>query len=132
MQIVKPFGKTDKQPTSTEDGWCGSFESKTELEEHILFGQHGGMDEKSSLDAVRNIFVNKMKSLSQVHCSTLSTVQTVQSTVINNEYTTMFKKVGWALLTTRSNFRYTNKQKQVLHGYFMEGEESGNCPVWQP
>ena len=37
----------------------------------------------------------------------------------------MFKNIGWAL-STRSNFRYTNKQKQVLFKYFMEGEESGN------
>ena len=37
----------------------------------------------------------------------------------------MFKNIGWAL-PTRSNFRYTNKQKQVLFKYFMEGEESGN------
>ena len=68
-----------------------ALESKTELEGHITFGQHGSMNEKSSLDAVRNIFVNKMKSLSQVHCSTLSTVQTVQTTVINNEYATSSK-----------------------------------------
>ena len=83
------------------------------------------MNEKSSLDAVRNIFVNKMKSLSQVHSSSLSTVQTVQTTDNNNKYATMFKNIEWAL-PTRSNFRYTNKQKQVLFKYFMEGEESGN------
>ena len=63
--------------------------------------------------------------MSQVHsCSSFLTVQTT-ATAVRNEYMMMFQNVGWAL-PTRSTFRYTNRQKRILHGYFMEGEESGN------
>lgn len=36
----------------------------------------------------------------------------------------MFNSEGWAL-PTRSNFRYSTKQKRILYKYFIDGEESG-------
>ena len=145
VEIVKSFNSTDKHPGGAPSaekkrrkdrdlctlffcnavGCCASFCSKNELEEHTFIGQHGRANERSSFDTVRNVFVNKMKSLSQVHtCPFLTTSQVTAAQPVDNEFSTIFKNVGWAL-PTRSNFRYTNKQKQILYRFFIAGEESG-------
>ena len=144
MEVIKPYSRTDSHPTITsytekkrrkdrevctpffcpETGCSGSFEKNSELEEHILSGQHGASKEKSSLDAVQNVFVSKMKALSDIHsCSSSSIVQTTSCTV-NNQFSSIFQKIGWAL-PTRSTFRYSKKQKQILYAYFTDGEKNG-------
>ena len=106
-------------------GCTAYFENAADIEIHMLSGLHIIPQELSSMDKVRKTFVEKMKSTSQLH--TMPTSTCVNSTYIDaNDATCMstFKEQGWAL-PVRSSFRFSDKQKQLLYGYFIHGEEAG-------
>ena len=81
------------------------------------------------MDRVKNAFVTKMKSSSQLHLplsndevniADMSLEDAVQCFPIMGR----LKELGWAL-PIRSKFRFTYIQKKLLYGYFIEGEKTG-------
>ena len=66
-----------------EPGCSSSFEieKRGEYEAHMLSGNHSGIAHVTSMDSVKGMFVDKMKSLSEARSSTssFSTVETVSS-----------------------------------------------------
>ena len=90
----------------------------------MMSGNHSGIDRVTSIDSVKGMFVDRMKSLSEARSSTesSSTVKTVATTP--NDIMRIMMTKGWAI-TERSNFRYSFEQKVILYRLFMEGEETG-------
>ena len=92
------------------------------FEAHMLSEDHQWVERKTSIDHVKGMFVEKMKSLSDVRSSNSSTVVTlsIDSLCAVME---MLQKGGWAI-PFRSNFRFTFEQKDILYKLFMDGEKS--------
>ena len=90
----------------------------------MLSGDHQGMEQKTNMDHVKGMFVDKMKSLSEVRSSNSSTVETI-STAAPNKVMEMLQADGWAI-PSRSNFRFSFEQKEILYKLFMDGEKTGN------
>ena len=81
------------------------------------------------MDRVKNAFVTKVKSSSQLHLplsndevniADMSLEDAIQCFPIMGK----LKELGWAL-PVRSKFRFTYIQKKLLYGYFIEGEKTG-------
>ena len=143
VEIILPYNKTEQNNIERREGsskqradrqlcslrFCPdpnctcSFETNTELEEHILSGSHVYPTLTSSMDRVRSSFVQKMKLTSELHTPSAGGGSNLLDDV-DIECLNLFKDEGWAL-PVRSTFRYTNEQKSLLHRYFMEGEISG-------
>ncbi|XP_065670094.1 uncharacterized protein LOC136088903 isoform X2 [Hydra vulgaris] len=145
IELLLPYSKTDnsikrnkslkeKQKRSdrqlyslrfcTEMNCTLSFESDAELEEHMLSGLHTVPKSLTSLDKVRNSFVHKMKITSQLNMP-ISSSSNSASVKDKPHCMNIFLLQGWAL-PVRSSFRFSNQQKELLHKYFIRGEESGN------
>ena len=107
-----------------EPGCSFSFEKKEDFEVHMLSGDHQGMERKTNMDHVKGMFVDKMKSLTEVRSSNSSTVKTI-STAASNKVMEMLQADGWAI-PSRSNFRFSFEQKEILYKLFMDGEKTGN------
>ena len=105
-----------------EPGCSSSFEKKEEFEIHMSV-EHKSIETRTSMDAMKGMFVEKMKSLSGVRSSTSSNVETVSAS--SNKYMKMLQTEGWAL-PVRSNFRFSLEQKNILYKCFMDGEKTGN------
>ena len=58
----------------------------------MLTGQHLGAKESSSLDEVRKLFVEKMKSTSQVHSLSTTAAVKIADSPINNHFSQIFQK----------------------------------------
>ena len=95
----------------------------------MVAGVHQRSKLISSMDRVKNAFVTKMKSSSQLHLplskdevniADMSLEDAVQCFPIMGK----LKELGWALLI-RSKFGFTYIQKKLLYGYFIEGEKTG-------
>ena len=150
--IVKPFSKTDKRclPVFQREGeassskkkkrndrdlcsliFCmhpgcsSSFEKVEEYDAHMLGENHHITEKRTDMDKVKGMFVEKMKSLSQVrsaeHFAHTETIEGPSSSKIMS----LFNKTGWAI-PIRSNFRFSFAQKDILYKLFMDGETSGN------
>ncbi|XP_065683385.1 uncharacterized protein LOC124814016 [Hydra vulgaris] len=145
IKLLLPYSKTDnsikrnkslkeKQKRSdrqlyslrfcTEMNCTLSFESDAELEKHMLSGLHTVPKSLTSLDKVRNSFVNKMKITSQLNMP-ISSSSNSASVKDKPHCMNIFLLQGWAL-PVRSSFRFSNQQKELLYKYFIRGEESGN------
>ena len=98
----------------------GSFHTSEELEEHMMSGRHIISTLKSGMDIVRQSFITKVQVQSNLH----SYKPNSQLEVFEEECSDISKYVkGWAL-PTRSTFRYSMRQKDILYKLFMEGEVS--------
>ena len=112
-----------------ENGWSESFESAALLEEHVLAGSHKGSVEISSMDRVKQIFIDKMICSAQLHHPYVSSFVEKDnvsfSEVIQNiPLLGTFTNEGWALPVQKS-FKYSYKQKKNLFDCFMQGETTG-------
>ena len=106
-----------------EPGCSSSFEKKEEFEIHMMSGEDKSIETRTSMDTVKGMFVEKMKSLSGVRSSTSSNVESVSAS--SNKYMKMLQTEGWAL-PVRSNFRFSLEQKNILYKCFTDGEKTGN------
>ena len=95
----------------------------------MLAGVHQRFKLISLMDRVKNAFVTKMKSSSQLHL--LLSNDEVNIADMSLEYAVQcfpimgkLKEFGWEL-PFRSKFRFTYIQKKLLYGYFIEGEKTG-------
>ena len=144
-EIIKDFSETSKQQLTSseakkakrknrdlcslffcmETGCSCSFENKDDYEAHILRGDHKGVQTASTMDCVKEMFVEKMKSLSDARSSmsASSSVETVSTAP--NQLMKLFQTEGWAI-PKRSNFRFSFEQKTILYKCFKDGEKTGN------
>ena len=154
--IVKPFSSTDKrnpqaitsaetqQPSCkkakrnerdlctllfcNQPGCSSSFEKKEDYEAHMLAEVHQLTEKRTDMDMVKGLFVEKMKSLSEVRSSDHSTSVETINVNSSNKIKLMESKIstpGWAI-PVRSNFRFSHTQKVILYNLFMDGEKTGN------
>ena len=95
----------------------------------MVAGVHQRSKLISSMDRVKNAFIIKMKSSSQLHLplsndgvniADMSLEDAVQCFPIIGK----LKELGWAL-PIRSKSRFTYIQKKLLYGYSIEGEKTG-------
>ena len=101
-----------------ENGCSESFESVALLEEDVLAGSHKGSAEISSMDRVKQIFIDKMICSAQLHHPYVSSFVEKDnvsfSEVIQNiPLLGTFTNEGWALPVQKS-FKYSYKQKNIL------------------
>ena len=90
-----------------ELGCIQSFNTIAELNSHNESGVHTIAKEVSSFDKVKKIFVEKMKSTSQLHSHvSAATIETANADTTDRTWTyqRIFKDQGWAL-PIRSTFR---------------------------
>jgi hypothetical protein len=90
-----------------ELGCIQSFNTIAELNSHNESGVHTIAEEISSFDKVKKIFVEKMKSTSQLHSHVSTTaIETANADTTDRTWTyqRFFKDQGWAL-PIRSTFR---------------------------
>ena len=95
----------------------------------MVAGVHQRSKLISSMDRVKNAFVTKVKSSSQLHLplsndevniADMSLEDAVQCFPIMGK----LNELGWAL-PIRSKFRFNYIQKKLLYGHFIEGEKTG-------
>ena len=106
-----------------------TFESKNELDEHLLSEQHVVTIRRSSMDIARSSFIRKMKVSSQLHTEHVHLGIDVSETKLADaiEETPLLRRIseqGWAL-PRRKTFRYSYEQKKILYDIFMDGEKTG-------
>ena len=135
-EVILPFSETDRRGKNfvkkktvrpdrqlcslffcQEIGCSSSFESSVELEEHMLAGDHQCSKLVSSMDSVKNSYVAKMKSSSQLHMPA-SNVEVNTASITLEDAIHKFplmgklKELGWAL-PIRSKFRFSYNQKKI-------------------
>ena len=94
----------------------------------MMAEDHQLTEKRTDMDMVKGMFVEKMKSLSEVKSSDpSSSVETIDVNS-SNKIKIMESKIstpGWAI-PVRRNFRFSYTQKQILYNLFMDGEKTGN------
>ena len=111
----------------TEPGCVDSFKDVKAVEMDMISGQHNVPTVATSMDHVKQCYVNKMKMSKLNALSTVSGQLMSSDKVHLVEYPDqlcIFTKPGWAL-PVRKNFRFSEKQKKILYKVFMDGEVSG-------
>ena len=101
------------------------FDTQDDLERHSLRGDHTVVQLKTSLDYVKQSFVNHMSTCLSTKNQLLgatSASSTLLSDLVLPSMCNLRK--GWAL-PKHKNFRYTKKQKSVLMKMFFDGERTG-------
>ena len=95
----------------------------------MLVGEHSIAKMASSIDKVKTLFVNKMRTSSEVHSYNKTSTEDLISIERDDSndlsfHESMFFHQGSAL-PERSTFRYSYKQKIILYDFFMDGHNSG-------
>ena len=144
-EVILPFSNTDKQQIEfascskakkakqhnhqlcslfycMESGCTSSFERRENLETHVLFGKHTTVQAVTRMDAVKGMFVTKVKALSKVRSTASAVVHRELSSA--SKYMKILQTEGWAL-PVRSNFRFSFEQKTILYDCFINGELTG-------
>ena len=93
----------------------------------MVSGQHNVPTVGSSMDHVKQCYVNKMK-ISKPNALTTVLGQLMSSEkahlVEYPDQLRIFTKPGWAS-PSRKNFRFSDNKKKILYKVFMDGEVSG-------
>ena len=105
------------------------FQTKEELDQHLLSEQHVITVRRSSMDVARASFISKMKVTLQLHTEPLNVGIDVSKTQLAEaiKTTPMLKRIseqGWAL-PKRQTFSYSEIQRNLLFSVFVEGEKTG-------
>ena len=104
-------------------GCKDNFKMEFELECHALSEKHSGVKKISTMDQIKESFINRMKGTitssslqtSSIHFETSSSCKPVIQP---------FHEMGWSL-PVRKRTRFTDKQRKLLYDIFIQGEESG-------
>ena len=112
-----------------EIGCSSHFAKQSDFDEHMLSGKHEQMSSTSSMDRVKQSYVDRMKGSGIMKSTPLLQVSPNNQMSFDeaNLASPSFQKLsmmGWAL-PIRSYFRFTSRQKALLYDIFIEGEESG-------
>ena len=111
----------------TEPGCVDSFKDVKAFKMHMISSQQNVPTVASSMDHVKQCYVNKMKMSKPNALSTVSgqLKSSKKAHLVEcPDQLCISTKPGWAL-PVRKNFRFSEKQKKILHKVFMNGEVSG-------
>ena len=104
-----------------------SFKDVKAFEMHMISGQYNVPTGASSMDHLKQRYVNKMKMSKPNALSTVSGQLLSSEKAHFVEYPDqlcIFTKPRW-VLPMRKDFRFSEKQKKILYKVFVDGEVSG-------
>ena len=99
-----------------------SFKDVKAFEMHMISGQHNVQTVASSMEHVKQCYVNKMKMSKPNALSTVSGQLMSSKKAHLVEYPDqlrIFAKPGW-VLPVRKSFRFSENQKKILYTVFMQ------------
>ena len=99
-----------------------SFKDVKAIEMHMISGRHNVKTVASSMDYVKQCYVNKMKVSKPNALSTVSGQLMSSKKAHLVEYPDQLRIFA---KPERKNFRFSENQKKILHKVFMDGEVSG-------
>ncbi|CAC5390616.1 unnamed protein product [Mytilus coruscus] len=101
-----------------------TFARATNLEKHILVGNHSYRTNKSGLDTAVEVYASISESVQDTH---INLIQTVSAATQSNATSNMINK-GWALKGKRTNIRFSPKVKSYLNKICFNCEKTGKRP----
>ena len=110
-----------------EPGYVDSFKDVKAFEMHMISTQHNVPTMVSSMDHMKQYYVNKIKMSKPNALSTVSGQLVSSEKAHLVEYPDqliIFTRPGWAL-PVRKNFKFSEKQNKILCKVFKDGEASG-------
>ena len=106
----------------TKAGCIDTFSSQGKLEIHLLQDTHSFASKTTSMDIVRNHFVELVHQSSHKIIGSInqpSSCGSAERTILSNK----FEKQGWALPKQNAT-RFTYQQRKFIYDTFMQGEET--------
>ncbi|CAC5373958.1 unnamed protein product [Mytilus coruscus] len=101
-----------------------TFARATNLEKHILIGNHSYRTNKSGLDNAVEVYASISESVQDTQ---INLIQTVSATTQSDATSNMINK-GWALKGKRTNIRFSPKVKSYLNEICLNCEKTGKRP----